>query len=143
MLDSLTMEYPHADDELFVDHGVEGGLRKEDVWGYSYMDSERKLHKAHNGLVVAEYDPEIDPEFDKDMLQYLPEVAQECGKLPGVCPIWGDRLGYKSSTLVAPADDPMLLEAVEFWISYVMGGSATKKSFQDDGTVAFRADYQA
>jgi len=119
MLDTLTMQYPHPDDTLmFVDHGVHGGLRKEDVWGYGYYDKDMVWQKVHDGLVVARTDE--------------------------ICPVWGDRLPYKSSTLVIPEGAPTeLVEAVEYWVSYVMGGSPTRKTFQPDGTVALRADYQA
>jgi len=115
MLDTLTMEYPHPDDTLFVDHGIEYGLRKEDVWGYGYYDKDMVWQKVHDGLVVA--------------------------RTGEICPVWGDEVPYKSSTLVVPSEE--LVEAVSYWISYVMGGCPTMSKDLPDGSVALRADYQA
>jgi hypothetical protein len=63
-----------------------------------------------------------------------------------ICPIWGDKLPYKSVTVVIP--ELMLHDGlqhqVEYWLEYVHGGgSVSRRRSLPDGTVAIRSDYMA
>lgn len=56
------------------------------------------------------------------------------------CPIWGDRLPYKSATVVVPA---LLLNEAVFSLEYVHGtGCVSRHQLLPDGTMALRSDYQ-
>lgn len=56
-----------------------------------------------------------------------------------VCPVWGDVLGFKSTTLICPPED---YDSVVYWCEYVNGaGSVSKTKTLDDGRIALRSDY--
>ncbi len=56
------------------------------------------------------------------------------------CPIWKDKLPFKSVTVVCKKED---LSDVEYWLCYVHGGSFERIKDLPDGKVALRSNYQA
>lgn len=57
-----------------------------------------------------------------------------------VCPVWGDRLPWKSVTVVVDAEDEA--DAI-FCLECCHGGaSVSRRKVLDDGRVALRSDYQ-
>jgi hypothetical protein len=63
-----------------------------------------------------------------------------------VCPIFGDRVPYKSVTVVIPelSVHDGLIGDVEYWLDFVQGdGSVSQRRSMPDGTVALRSDYMA
>lgn len=63
-----------------------------------------------------------------------------------VCPVWGDKLPYKSVTVVVPelAVHNGQLSDVEYWLSFVHGGgNISRRKSMPDGTVAIRSNYMA
>ena len=65
-----------------------------------------------------------------------------CGytAFPPTCPVWGDEVGWKSVTVIVPAE----LENAATWsLEYNHGGgSVVKRLEMGDGRVALRSDYQ-
>ena len=60
--------------------------------------------------------------------------------LPSVCPIWKDKLPYKSVTIVC---EPSIEEEVIYWLEYVHGGgSVSRRKKLDNGKIALRSNYQ-
>lgn len=56
------------------------------------------------------------------------------------CPIWKDKLEYKSTTFICPINKE---DEVIYWIEYVYGcDSISRRKQLDDLRVALRADYQ-
>jgi hypothetical protein len=63
-----------------------------------------------------------------------------------VCPIFGDKVPYKSVTVVVPelSVHDGLIGDVEYWLDFVQGdGSVSQRRSMPDGTVALRSDYMA
>lgn len=56
------------------------------------------------------------------------------------CPIWKDKVPYKSVTAVCTKDE---LNEVLYWLSYVHGGEHSKMCPLPDNKIAIRSDYQA
>jgi len=57
-----------------------------------------------------------------------------------ICPVWGDRLPWKSSTVIVP---PELEDAAAFCLACADGGGYSRRKVLEDGRVALRSDYQA
>jgi len=57
-----------------------------------------------------------------------------------VCPVWGDRVPYKSVTVIVPADEE---DDAAYCLSMAHGGGYSRRRVLDDGRVALRSDYQA
>jgi hypothetical protein len=85
-------------------------LKMEDVWG---KYDEEKHEMIHYGMIVARA-----------------EVK---------CPIFKDKLPYKSVTVVCNPEEE---GEVEYWLSYVHGGGVSKRKELKDGKIALRSDYQ-
>lgn len=86
-------------------------LTQEDVWG---KWDEEAFKKLSDGMIIA--------------------------KNGQTCPIWNDRVPYKSVTVVGPAE----LEAdIRYWLEYVHGGeSVSKRKLTQNGKmVALRSNY--
>jgi hypothetical protein len=98
-------------------------LTKEDVWGKHEMENEFvpkiPLIWIHKGMLVA--------------------TSHDDG-FPSICPIWKDRLPYKSVTVVCNMEQE---EEVSYWLEYVHGGgSISRRKELPDGKLALRSDYQ-
>ena len=84
-------------------------LTKESVWGTH--DSNYKL--IDKGMVIAR---------SKD-----------------ICPIWNDKVPYKSVTVICPK---LLVEDVRYWLEYVHGANSVSKIKNlADNKVAIRSNY--
>ena len=86
-------------------------LTQEDVWGkYNELSSS----KISNGMIVASYND--------------------------VCPIFGDKVPYKSVTVVC---DENQMDDVVYWLEYVHGADCVAITKHIDGSkIAIRSDYQ-
>ena len=97
-----------------------GKLTKEDVWGR--FDENYKM--IDNGMVVA---------------RGLPSGYESESDLPTICPIWNEKLPYKSVTVVT---DQALVDDVIYWLEYVHGGGSVSKMKKINGDkVAIRSNY--
>ena len=86
-------------------------ITQEDVWG-KWLNPQTKVH---NGMVAA--------------------------KTGDKCPVWGDKVPYKSVTVICASD---LREQVAYWLEFVHGSDCIANVCDlDNGRVAFRSDYQA
>lgn len=95
-------------------HGIEPVLlTKEDVFGSFDIETMTQLSK---GMVIA--------------------------STGNTCPIWWDKVHYKSSTILFDNKDD-ILEDVIYWCEYVDGrDSVSKIKHFKNGKVAIRTDYQ-
>lgn len=84
-------------------------LTMEDVWG---KHNEKTFEPIHNGMIVAR-------EEEK-------------------CPIFRDRLPYKSVTVVCKPEQE---DEVCYWLDYVHGGGISKRKVLKDGKIAIRSNY--
>lgn len=85
-------------------------LTKEDVWGIFDVASAKRISK---GMIVARYDE--------------------------ICPIFKDKVPFKSVTIVGPIDK---LDEIEYWIEYVNGYNSISQRKQISSTeIALRSDY--
>ena len=57
-----------------------------------------------------------------------------------VCPVWGDRVPWKSVTVVVPADEE---GDAAYCLAMAHGGEFSRRKVLADGRVALRSDYQA
>ena len=57
-----------------------------------------------------------------------------------VCPVWGDVLPYRSTTVIVDAKEE---EAAAFCLACAHGGGWSRRKVLKDGRVALRSDYQA
>jgi len=99
-------------------------LTMEDVWGAHEMESEHipkiPIKWIHRGMLVA--------------------TSHDDG-LPSICPVWGDKLQYKSVTVICR---PCFEEEVKYWLEYVHGGgSVTRRKVISKNEIALRSEYQA
>lgn len=99
-------------------------LTQEDVWGKIEMEDEfipkMPIKWIHPGRLVA--------------------TSGDDG-LPTVCPIWKDKLPYKSVTVICDKQEE---GDCEYWLEHVHGGgSVSKRKELPKGKVALRSDYQA
>ncbi len=83
-------------------------LTKEDVWGKWDKD----LNNIHKGMILAKYND--------------------------TCPIWGDKIPYKSVTVLTKADQ---VEEVSYWIEYVHGADSISAVKDVGQMIAIRSDY--
>lgn len=91
-------------------------LTKDDVWG-KYKTIDGITEKVSSGMVAARG-----------------TGANE------ICPIFGDRLGYKDTTFICEKSQ---VDDVLYWITYVHGEDCiTKEKDLGSGKVAFRSEYQ-
>lgn len=56
------------------------------------------------------------------------------------CPVWGDRLPWKSATVIVPAE---LEQHAAFCLACMHGGGYSRRGVLEDGRVALRSDYLA
>lgn len=106
-------------DPLSFPEPLSDRMTKEDVWGKFTSPEDPISAKIHSGMVVARsYD------YTKKL-----------------CPIWNDKVPYKSATIVC---DTKLIEEVAYWIEFVQGAdSIIDVKTLDDGTTAIRCEYMA
>jgi len=97
-------------------------LTQEDVWGI--VDT-KQWKRTSNGMLVARGLPEgHNNDFDD---------------IPQICPIWNDKLGYKSVSVICQEEQRC---EVEYWLEYVHGaGSVTRIKELPDGKIAIRSNY--
>lgn len=105
-------------------------LEKDDVFGKFDVNHKR----IDNGRLVANGYAEIDP-------KYFPQEKYDLlvSKLPHICPIWKDKIPWKSLTVVCSNDE---VNEVLYWLSYVHGGEVSRMKKLPNGKVAIRSDYQ-
>lgn len=110
------MNKPHFEIQIATTTGSsDGSLTKDDVWGKVDLEQHKKLSE---GMIVARGGAEEDV----------------------VCPIFKDRLPYKSVTVVCMESE--MIE-VTYWLEYVHGGeSVSKHKKLPGGKMALRSDYQ-
>ena len=90
-------------------------LTQEDVWGRYNMETHTRESK---GMIV----------------------ASSCEGYPDICPVWGDKMLFKSVTVICDIEQQT---EVAYWLEFVHGGnSITKSKILDNGKIAFRSDYQ-
>ena len=111
-----------GDIEFDAHYDVRRKLQKWDVWGWSKIgDPGDGITRMSEGMVVAKSDQE--------------------------CPIFGDKVPYKSATLLVDldklAEKGATLDDVDYWIGYVQGGGASYTKHLGDGQFAIRSDYHA
>lgn len=104
-------------------------LTKEDVWGEFSSDYSTLIRR---GMIVAQGLPTMSAE-EKAKTQKKIQV-------PDICPVWKDKLPYKSVTVIC---DESQADEVIHWLSYVHGGEYSQRRNLTGGKVAFRSDYQA
>jgi len=92
-------------------------LTKEDVWGE--VDVEKfPIKRVSKGMIV----------------------ASQAKGYPSTCPIWKDKLPYKSVTVVCKKEQ---VPDVVYWLEFVHGGdSVSRMKDLPKGKVALRSDYQ-
>ncbi|MEK6829770.1 MAG: hypothetical protein AABY15_06640 [Nanoarchaeota archaeon] len=111
------------------------GISIDDVWGKCTDPTQGSMKRLTNGMLVARGLPYEDgtPEAKK-----IQENSDDV-PLPMVCPVWKDRLPYKSVTVICDEKD---LGAVLQWLSYVHGGEHSNEKRLPEGKIAIRSDYQ-
>jgi len=68
-------------------------------------------------------------------------VASQAKGYPNICPIWKDKIPYKSVTVVCPEE---FEGDCEYWLEFVHGGgSISRRKKLPGGKIALRSDYQA
>ena len=121
--------YTPTEDDLY--HKIPGiKLYKSQVWG----KFDENHHNIDRGMIVARSLPKVDEYFSKE------EHTRITNQIPDVCPIWKDKLQYKSVTAICSEEE---FDDVTFWLEYVHGGGYEKVKKLPDGKVAIRSYYQA
>jgi hypothetical protein len=111
-------------------HGDPGRITMDDVWGV--FDNET-LEPVHFGMLKARGLPLISEHFTVE------EHLKITERLPDICPVWGDKLGYKSVTCIC---EEAIAEEVSYWLEYVHGGGSISRIQElNNGMVALRSDY--
>jgi hypothetical protein len=109
---------------------MERKITKDDVWG-KWSDD---LKLIDRGMIVAKGYP---PSLDKS-----PAAAAELFdriKVGDTCPVWKDKLPYKSVTVICDKKD---MNEVMYWLEYVHGGDCVEKTKDLPGDkVAIRSNY--
>ncbi len=101
-------------------------LTQEDVWGEWTHSSER----ISFGMIVAQGYGDMS---DREKKQWEGSLS------PDICPIWKDKLPYKSITVIC---DKSQQSEVEYWLEYVHGGgSISKTKSLPNNKIAIRSNY--
>ena len=102
-------------------------LTKEDVWGKFIPEAGITFHR---GMIVARG---VAEESEIGIRKKYPY------DVPFECPVWGDRLPYKSVTVVCHES---LVEEVTYWLEFVHGGGCVSNMKEvGESQVALRGDY--
>ena len=104
-------------------------ITQNDVLGW--FDSNHNL--INRGMVVAQ--GFSGSQCSPDEFESWKEKLQ----VSNICPVWKDKLPYKSVTVICNADQE---NEVTYWLSYVHGGEYSKRKVLKNGQVAFRSNYQ-
>ena len=99
-------------------------ITQEDVWG--------KVKESHwkNDVLIPTR------RISKGLI-----VASSMKGFPDICPIWRDKVPFKSVTVVCRKEDE---GDVAYWLEFVHGGgSISRRKKLPKGKVALRSDYQA
>lgn len=97
-------------------------LTMDDVWG---IIDEDKWERINNGMLVARGAPN--------------DYVNTFDNIPQTCPIWNDRLPYKSVTVVCQIEQ---IDEVEYWLEYVHGGGSISQYKElPNGKIAIRSNY--
>jgi hypothetical protein len=100
-------------------------ITQDDVWG---TFDEITMSRINRGMLVA-----------RGMPSDLTPAELKASGLPTLCPVWKDKLPYKSVTVICPAD---VEDQVTYWLEYVHGGGCiSKRKKLADGNVALRSNY--
>lgn len=102
-------------------------LTQEDVWG---KWQEAPMKRLTKGMIVAQGYGMDDAEYERR------KVADEL--LSNICPIWGDKLPYKSVTAIFRLERQ---REVEKWLDYVHGGGIERYKEVGNGFIAIRSNY--
>jgi len=107
---------------------VLSAVTQDDVWGI--FDSERWRRESW-GMIVARGQGET---------RGMGKQPTGVEDVPEVCPVWGDKLGYKDVTVVFSNE---VEDQAVYWLEYVHGGDCVtrRKSLRGD-RVALRSEYQ-
>lgn len=57
-----------------------------------------------------------------------------------ICPVWGDRMPWKSVTVIVPADEE---DDAAFCLACAHGSGYSNRKVLEDGRIALRSDYTA
>jgi len=112
------------------------GIYMSDVFGKTTDHKDpRPFTRFTNGMLVARGLP-----YEEGSPEALKIQSKSDDKpIPMVCPIMGDKLPYKSVSVVCKVED---FEAVEYWLSYVHGGGCIEFTKDlEDGTMLVRSNY--
>ena len=108
----------------------------DDVFGKTTDHKhERPFTRITNGMLVARGLP-----YEEGSPEALKIQNNSDDKpIPMVCPVMGDKLPYKSVSVVCKIEQ---IQAVEYWLQYVHGGGCVEfvKDLHD-GTALIRSNY--
>lgn len=103
-------------------------ITKDDVWGA--FDNDFNL--VSRGMIVAQGNPSSLSAKEKKELHSKIKVSD-------ICPVWKDKLGYKSVTVIC---DETQVGEVMYWLHYVHGGDCISNEKKlPDGKYAIRSNY--
>ena len=104
-------------------------ITKDDVWGTFDPDTFKRLTK---GMLVAHGIPSF-----KTLEEHVEHF--KLSMLPDICPVWRDKLPYKSVTVICDSDQQ---DEVEGQLMYVHGSDCIQMvKGLPNGKVAIRSDY--
>lgn len=112
------------------------GIFMKDVFGETTDHTDpRPFTRITNGMLVARGLP-----YDEGSPEALKIQNNSDDKpIPMVCPILGDKLPYKSVSVVCKVED---YNAVEYWLEYVHGGGCVERVVDlKDGMMLVRSNY--
>lgn len=106
-------------------------LTKEDVWG-KWSES-NPLRLISRGMIVAQGVPSpLDETERKKIFEQI--------KVTNICPVWKDKISYKSVTVICDATQAI---EVSGWLEYVHGGGCIEKEKTlPNGKYAIRSNYE-
>ncbi len=103
-----------------------------------YERTEKAL-EAVRAVLNAREESDMTPrerwEADMCWVFKAPHVVGNCEQ---VCPVWGDKLPYKSVTVTVSLEDE---EAAAYCLESAHGGQWTRRKVHSDGTVSLRSNY--
>lgn len=111
-------------------HEPAQSITMEDVWGTFDKD----WNRVSPGMIVARGFPEPDGRFTTQE-----EYDKATAELPAVCPVWFDRLPYKSVTVICPTEQE---DEVSYWLEFCHGANCIEKVRRlENGKSAIRSNY--
>lgn len=109
------------------------------------IPKELKQQLIDSGIEEMEIDCHYDPQFKIQKWDVWGKKSDgykgmRVARTEEICPIWKDKLPYKSVTVVCKKED---VNEVIYWLSYVHGGPYSKMKDLKNGNIAIRSRYQA